>query len=247
MKEEICKLIFKKEFDKAKIKIQEINFDLNFINELGRSPLLLATGTDNVEFIEYLLSKGADPNYNEAYILPISNAIENAAFKLDYSRGEILDKRIIETLYKYGAKVDIKDKFGETPLDFLGRYFGYDNIEDFLKNEQKKNYQKTYLAKNYKENRKNLKQNNIAIFGKERQQKSSFLADEETEKKNFSAESSTLKEVNEDDKYSDLIKSYLNEDNISKQDNESDISQDDPPRPKNRPPGTSFSVLDEED
>ncbi|GEM_PF-3026877 len=136
MKEEICNLIFKKDFNKAKELLETTNFELNFINQLERSPLLLAVGAGNLEFVEYLLSKGADPNYNEVYILPIANAIENVAFKLDYSETKILDKRIIELLYKRGAKVDIKDKSEETPLEVLTRYFGYNNIDDFLRKNE---------------------------------------------------------------------------------------------------------------
>ena len=49
----------------------------------------------------------------------------------------------------------------------------------------------------------------------------------------------------EDDKYFELIKPYLKENNIPKQNNEPDIPQDDPPRPENRPPGTSFSLLND--
>lgn len=40
---------------------------------------------------------------------------------------------------------------------------------------------------------------------------------------------------------------YLNKDNISKSKQEPDILKDDQPRPKNRPPGTSFSLLNDED
>ncbi|AZA98495.1 ankyrin repeat domain-containing protein [Chryseobacterium joostei] len=132
MREDLCRLIFRRDFYKARELITDTNLDLNFINTLERSPLLLATGADNLEFVEYLLIRGADPNYIDVYILPISNAIENVAFKLDYSKEDSLDKRMVKLLYDYGAKVDIKDKSGETALDFLYRYFGYDNIDDFL-------------------------------------------------------------------------------------------------------------------
>ncbi|TNG85077.1 tetratricopeptide repeat protein, partial [Testudinibacter aquarius] len=45
----------------------------------------------------------------------------------------------------------------------------------------------------------------------------------------------------QDEKYFELIKQYVGEDNIPDQDSESDNPQGDLPRSKNRPPGTTWS------
>jgi len=50
-----------------------------------------------------------------------------------------------------------------------------------------------------------------------------------------------------DEKYFNLIKPYLSEDYVPEQGNEPDAPQDDLPRPKNSPPGTTWSLLDGED
>lgn len=131
--EKLKDLIYKNLFDEAKHLISnQKGIDLNYKGINGRTPLLMAIGKDNLDFVDFLIKNGADVNYSESYILPLEEAIETAANKLDYSQNKQLDTSIIQLLIKHQGDVNLKDRIGETPLIFLKRYFGFDNMQEFL-------------------------------------------------------------------------------------------------------------------
>ena len=80
--------------------------DVNARNELGITPLSLATGGGYKEIVELLIAKGADVNAKFGIWTPL----HIAAF-----RGR---KEVAELLINEGADVNAKNKNGDTPLDF---------------------------------------------------------------------------------------------------------------------------------
>lgn len=132
--QELVELIFERKTSEAKDLYnknkKEIN--LNYIAKNGSTPLLTAIGKWDIEMISFLIENKVDNNFNETYILPLELAIECASDRLDISKGKDMNISIIRLLLKNGANPTLKNKEGETPLDFLERYFGYDNFEEFL-------------------------------------------------------------------------------------------------------------------
>jgi len=131
--EKIINLIYDNLLDEAKsLIVSNRPINLNYIGKNGRTPLLMAINKNQIDFTEFLIISGADVNYTEAYILPLEEAIETAANKLDFSKNKKLDISVIQLLLKYHADVKQKDRENETPLIFLKRYFGFDNMQEFI-------------------------------------------------------------------------------------------------------------------
>ena len=98
---------------------------LNFISVPTSSPLTLAVGTAEEEVIEYLLLRGADPNFADAQTLPLIAAIERSVEADKYWADNGLEEggrenpmAIIELLLLYGADFTKKDPSGESAYEF---------------------------------------------------------------------------------------------------------------------------------
>lgn len=129
----VNKLILNEHFKKAQNYIIENNINLNSKGKSGRTPLLVAINKGDLSFITFLINNGANVNYLEAYTLPLEEAVETTFNIYDFSGGKKnIDTKIIKLLLKHGADPNLKDKDGETPIEILERYFGYDNFEEFL-------------------------------------------------------------------------------------------------------------------
>lgn len=89
----------------------------------GLTPLHVASGSSNFEFMKLLLKRGADVNAVDAYgRTPI------------YVEGGGRKKKVIELLLKYGADVNIMHTRQPTLLDYIDEpYVNVDVMEYFLK------------------------------------------------------------------------------------------------------------------
>lgn len=88
------------------------------------TPLTLAVGTAEEEIIEYLLLRGADPNFASKQTLPLLAAIERSVETDKYwsdagdAAGEENPLFIVELLLRYGANCLKKDPRGESAYEF---------------------------------------------------------------------------------------------------------------------------------
>lgn len=97
---------------------------LNFITERGTTPLIHAISAAEEEIVEYLLLRGADPNFADKQTLPLAMAIERSIEADKYwadnnlEEGEEDPLAIIELLLLYGADFMKKDPTGESAYEF---------------------------------------------------------------------------------------------------------------------------------
>ncbi len=99
--------------------------NVNFKNNKGETPLMIAAIMGHSKVVELLIKAGADinasDNHNESIILKTSY----------YSRGDIINK-----LINAGADVNVKGYKNQTPLMLVARnnsIFAYDNILSTIK------------------------------------------------------------------------------------------------------------------
>ena len=126
----IITLIFDEKFAEVKEYITANKPNLNIVSEKGNTPLLCAIDTNNTEIVEFLLRNGAAPNFtNRKVNLPLIQAIEIAVETEDYNDNvSEISTDIIQKLVNYGAKIDLKDKNGDTPYSFAkDLIFGHKN------------------------------------------------------------------------------------------------------------------------
>ncbi len=115
------------------------------------TPLFAASNQCSKEcykVIEFLLEKGADPNFRcntiDGYIFPLHKMIYEAfqgitfRMQMDYEELEGVDDEIkmeitgVKLLVDYGAEINIKDNDGQTPLDWSIR-FEHKPAENYLR------------------------------------------------------------------------------------------------------------------
>ncbi|KAI0066521.1 ankyrin [Artomyces pyxidatus] len=94
--------------------LEEGNFDINFQDGLGNTALHYAASLGSTDVLEHILS------HDECDVDPI-NRLEKAtplhlAVKLEDPE---LRKFVVESLLDAGADTRIKDKEGDTPLDYV--------------------------------------------------------------------------------------------------------------------------------
>lgn len=108
--------------------------DINTKISDGRTPLIAALSTpafneDHYKMIEFLLSKGADPDLNgkerDSFVTPLGQAISWGSYPAK-RKSENIPKaniafKIIKLLITKGAKVSGKDFYGNTPLHIAAR------------------------------------------------------------------------------------------------------------------------------
>ena len=79
--------------------------EINFVCDLGYTPLMLAVDRGNLEGVELLLENGADPNQTMwHHVAPLHRAARKGHY------------RIVKTLLEHGADPNVVDKEGFTPL-----------------------------------------------------------------------------------------------------------------------------------
>ncbi len=140
--------------------------DVNRLNAQGSSPLLSALNSNipNLhEFMEKLLSKGADPDLPNVKtgIFPLKRAIELRdmpavhiliRYKADINFTTSREKTspimlaakwkvpdALELLLKHGAALNCKDFFGNTPLMLAIKYEGYEEVKLLMEHFKKHN------------------------------------------------------------------------------------------------------------
>lgn len=97
---------------------------LNFIAKSESTPLTLAVGTAEEEIVEYLLLRGADPNFADNQTLPLLVAIERSVEADKYwadneLEGEQDDPLLfVKLLIQYGADFTKKDPSGKSAYEF---------------------------------------------------------------------------------------------------------------------------------
>ncbi len=102
------------DFPKAKALLDSSNEPLLIANapdNYGRTPLMLAIANNNLQFVKYLIEKGADPR--------ISDKEGVTSFHLACEKG--VDERIFSLLLSMGGKGDLNRRAfdGKTPLHFI--------------------------------------------------------------------------------------------------------------------------------
>lgn len=126
-------MIHEKLYSEAKNLINSNpDIELNDGGENGRTPLLITINQNNIEFTDFLINKGANVNY-ETYTLPLIEATETTANRLDFTQGKDIDIRIVQLLLDHNADEEKILQSGENALMVLNRYFGFDNFKDFIK------------------------------------------------------------------------------------------------------------------
>jgi uncharacterized protein len=92
-------------------------------NDLGRTPVMIATYNQSAESVEYLCELGANLNLQD------NNKCTALLYASYYNLVEIA-----EILLKYGADRNIPDRYGNKPIDYAKEY-KYEKLIDLLQNE----------------------------------------------------------------------------------------------------------------
>ena len=88
------------------------------------TPLVLAVSTAEEEVVEYLLLRGADPNFASRQTLPLLAAIERSIeadkywADMNFEKGGEAPLFLVELLLRYGADFTKADPTGESAADF---------------------------------------------------------------------------------------------------------------------------------
>ncbi len=97
--------------DRTIRELLESGADPNIKNELGQTVLIEACRRGKLEIVRLLLESGASPNLaNSNGTTPLMFAKTHA-----FASGSI---NLMNLLISYGAKIDQKDKYGKTALDY---------------------------------------------------------------------------------------------------------------------------------
>ncbi|WP_418314675.1 formyltransferase family protein [Piscinibacter sakaiensis] len=99
---------------------------LNARNERGWTPLIVASFNQRTAAVQYLLSRGADPNAKGP----------NGTTPLMYAKTAMLNKpnssyQLLEILLNGGASANTADRYGKTIIDYV-KEAGDRRLEDFL-------------------------------------------------------------------------------------------------------------------
>ena len=100
-------MLFSNNIENVKQAVEDYNCDVNKLYGESGYPLHFHCRQQHKDIVEYLLSKGADPNQ------PNADTFERLPLAIAAGRD---NADIARALLKYGAEVDKRDKFGKTPL-----------------------------------------------------------------------------------------------------------------------------------
>ncbi len=102
--------------------------DINCASDaIPQNPLAIACSTEKKELLQLLLQKGADPNL---YACQLFNPLISVRYDKE-------DDFFINMLFIYGANPHLKDKYGDTIMNLLGRNFHFKHA-DYIKEKYKK-------------------------------------------------------------------------------------------------------------
>ena len=130
MEDEIFYSIGNNDFEKLKILIEFDLSDINYINDYGETPLMLASGLNRYHMIEYLLDNGADIN--------MQNDDNNTALIIAIALGNI---DTVEILLQYNPDINISGEHQYTALMMAESYVN--NING-IKNTDYQQWQQIY-------------------------------------------------------------------------------------------------------
>lgn len=100
--------------------------EVNTRNQEGETPLLMATVSNDREVIELLVSHGAEVNVQEKSYgsTPLHQAAKGG-------NKEVANPQIVQLLLAKGAKLEVKDNDGNTPLGWASAY-GHEEVVELL-------------------------------------------------------------------------------------------------------------------
>ncbi|MCL4360949.1 ankyrin repeat domain-containing protein [Candidatus Dependentiae bacterium] len=104
-------------------KLLNAGADINSLNNMGYTPLMLAVMNGNVNFVKFLLKNGANVNFNTG---------RNSALTLAIRIPSIIEKELVQLLVDNGADLNVKIQ-GETPLE-LAKRLGRNQIAHVIEN-----------------------------------------------------------------------------------------------------------------
>ena len=111
MEDEIFNSVGNNDFENLKILIEYDLSDINYINDYGETPLMLASGLNRYHMIEYLLDNGADINRQ--------NDDNNTALIIAIASGNI---DAVEILLQYNPDINISGEHQYTALMMAETY-----------------------------------------------------------------------------------------------------------------------------
>ena len=111
MEDEIFNSVGNNDFENLKILIEFDLSDINYINDYGETPLMLASGLNRYHMIEYLLDNGADIN--------MQNDDNNTALIIAIASGNI---DAVEILLQYNPDINISGQHQYTALMMAESY-----------------------------------------------------------------------------------------------------------------------------
>jgi hypothetical protein len=111
MEDEIFNSVGNNDFENLKILIEFDLSDINYINDYGETPLMLASGLNRYHMIKYLLDNGADIN--------MQNDDNNTALIIAIASGNIDS---VEILLKYNPDINISGEHQYTALMMAEAY-----------------------------------------------------------------------------------------------------------------------------
>ena len=121
MEDEIFNSVGNNDFENLKILIEFDLSDINYINDYGETPLMLASGLNRYHMIEYLLDNGADIN--------MQNDDNNTALIIAIASGNI---DAVEILLQYNPDINISGQHQYTALMMAESYVNNINGIDIL-------------------------------------------------------------------------------------------------------------------
>lgn len=110
-------------------------------------PLSVAVRIGRYEIAEYLIKNGADVNYSDIYTnyTPLLFALENTPQDNQY--------KMLQLLLTHNASINVKNHFGNTPLEIIASEYITDSKEG--KEKEKLNFKKFKLLIQYDKNLNN--------------------------------------------------------------------------------------------
>ncbi len=124
MENELAKAIFEDNVDLVNAIIKE-GAELDFVDELGMTPLMHAVEQENIRLVELLIGLGANINKSgSGGFTALHHAVDISIDGTIQTRGKQGEEpvSIISFLIEHGADISAKTEDGETPLDFANNY-----------------------------------------------------------------------------------------------------------------------------
>ncbi len=124
LNEKLIDAVYDENLNEA-IELLNQGADINYVNDMGITPLTCAIRINNASMTKFVLEKCGNPNPDsqQVYPLPLHEAIDTSVQATNYNASIPDDStEIIELLLKYGADIFLKDRDGESAYDFAKGY-----------------------------------------------------------------------------------------------------------------------------